>query len=247
MDLCDLIPHVDGFSGWNHADKIRFFAWYLHVHRGQEHFITADIRRCFDEVHVERPPNISSFITAMVERRPREALRNKDGFRLERRVREHFNSKYGQRTSTVVVDKLLSELPGKVPDLTERTYLNETLTCLRAGAFRATVVMAWNMAYSHLCDYVLKKHLSAFNGELPKINSKAKLIVSLDDFAELKESEVLRCCRSANITPKNMDVVLQEKLKRRNTAAHPSQILVDRLKAEETVKDLVENVVLKLV
>lgn len=57
---------------------------------------------------------------------------------------------------------------------------------------------------------------------------------------------MLNICHSANIISKSLHTLLQEKLKRRNIAAHPSGIKVSKLMAEESIISLIENVVLVL-
>ncbi len=64
---------------------------------------------------------------------------------------------------------------------------------------------------------------------------------------ELKESEVLQVCRSANIITNDLFKIFKEKLDKRNTAAHPSSVEIAPHTAEEYVIDLVTNAVLKLV
>jgi hypothetical protein len=56
-------------------------------------------------------------------------------------------AKYGERKITVEVTKMLTDLPAKVPDVAEREFLDEALICYRNGAFRAAVVMTWNLAF----------------------------------------------------------------------------------------------------
>lgn len=113
--------------------------------------------------------------------------------------------------------------------------------------------MAWNLAYDHLCNYVLKKKLTEFNTQYPttyaKKHTKARMktVKMIDDFAELKESEVVQICRSANIITNGVYKILNEKLGKRNTYAHPSNIAVSPLTAEEMIVDLINNVVLKYV
>ena len=109
--------------------------------------------------------------------------------------------------------------------------------------------MAWNLAFDHLCRFILANHLSEFNTQLPKSFPKADIaaVAKRDDFHELKESQVLQVCRSANIISGSIHKILKEKLDRRNIAAHPSGVVIADPTAEEFIKDLVENVVLKLV
>ena len=127
-------------------------------------------------------------------------------------------------------------------------FLEETLICFKNAAFRAAVVMAWNLAYDHLCVWIHTKHLAAFNTRLPIRFPKADLqpIVNRDDFTEMKESQVIEACRSAGIITGSVFKVLDEKLKKRNLAAHPSGIAISQLTAEEMIHDLVENVILKV-
>lgn len=252
MKLEELVNGVPGFSGWKHADKIKFFAWFLHSKRGRERFMPADIKACYVELGLDEPSSIAPFLTAMEQRRPKDVLHNKQGYALEKRVRDELEKRYGQRPAAIQVDKLLVELPAKVQNLAERTFLDEALICYRCKAYRAAIVMAWNLAYDHLCYYVLNKHLAAFNAQWPKsyqkkhADARIKAITIRDDFGELQESEVIQICRSANIITNDIYKILNEKLGRRNTAAHPNSVKITQLQAEDFISDLVNNVVLAL-
>ena len=168
------------------------------------------------------------------------------------RIREALDRKYGSRTITIQVTDLLAKLPASVPDLAERTFLDEALVCFKHGAFRAAIVMTWNLAYHHLCDHVIKKELGKFNAQwrlvYPGHHKKStKAIARIEDFSdELKESEVIEICNSAGIISKDIHKILKGKLDRRNSAAHPSTVSISQLQAEEFIDDIVKNVVLKL-
>lgn len=248
MTLADAVTRAPGFASWKHVDKIRFFCWHLHAHRGLATIRPADVRGCFEELHLDPPASVNPFFKSLVNRRPKALLKNASGYRLEQRVRQEFDKKYGRREATVHVDDLLTSLLPRVGNADQRTYLEETLTCFRHNAFRASVVMAWNLAYDHLCNVVLAKHLAAFNAQLPKSFPKADVqtIARRDDFAVLKESQVLQVCRSAGIIANALFKNLTSRLDKRNAAAHPSGVAVTRLTAEEFVSDLIENVVLKV-
>jgi hypothetical protein len=252
-ELQDVVRNIPEYSKWNHAEKIKFFAWFLHAHRAKERVTGADIGTCYAELHEEPPSSISPFLGNMEKKNPKEAMRNGDGFSLVKKVRDDFGAKYGQRDSTVKVEKLLADLPGKIPDAAERDFLSEALTCFRNKAFRAAIVMTWNLTYFHLCHYILKHKLADFNAEYPKrhpgIHKKAKAptIATYDDFAsDLKESEVVEICRSANIITKEQFNALDRQIGRRNSAAHPSTTVITNLQAEEFIHDLVTNVVLTI-
>lgn len=253
MQLEELVNGISGFSGWKDADKIRFFAWFVHSKKNRERFSSKDLKDCYAELGLSQPSSITPFLNAMEKRKPKEVLRNSQGYLLEKRVRDDLEKKYGQRPASIQVDALLAELPTKVPNLTERTFLNETIICYKCKAFRAAIVMAWNLAYDHLCHYVLNKHIAKFNAQYPirfpkqHAKSKVKTIVSRDDFNELTESDVVDICRSANIISGSLHKILKEKLDKRNIYAHPSGTVVSPQTAEEVIIDLVNNVVLKLV
>ncbi len=252
-DLEELVSRIPEYSNWNHAEKIKFFAWFLHTHENKERVTGTEIGRCYDALHEERPTAIQPFLTAMEKKNPKDAIRDTAGFRLVKGVREQFDAKYGQRGTTVKVEKLLADLPGKIPDQAERDFLSEALTCFQNKAFRAAIVMTWNLTFFHLCHYVLKHKLADFNAEYPKryagIHKKAKAptIATYNDFAsDLKESEVVEICRSANIITKEQFNALDRQIGRRNSAAHPSTTVITVLQAEEFIHDLVTNVVLTI-
>ena len=195
------------------------------------------------------PSSIGPFITAMLKRKPPEALGSTSkGFKLEKRVKDGLDARFGQRPTAVYVDKLLASLPDRIPNVDQKGYLEEALVCFRNAAFRAAIVMTWNLAYDHICELVIAKHLPDFNVQLPKSFPKADILVinKREDFELLKESQVLQVCKSANIIGDNVHKIAKEKLVRRNIAAHPSGIVTTPATAEEFIRDLVENVVLPL-
>lgn len=142
MQLSEAVTLVPEFARWNHADRVKYFAWFLHTERSKDYFTAADIRKCFEELNMDGPASVGPFLSAMDKRRPKEALKVAKGYKLEKRVREAFDSKYGEREVTIAIHKMLSELPAKVPGIEERDYLKEALLCLRHKAFRAAIVMA---------------------------------------------------------------------------------------------------------
>ena len=249
MQLQDIVSSITDFSAWSHVQKIRFFAWHLHSYRNQERFNQADIRACYDELYLDKPSNVSPYLAQLRDRKPKEVVQDKRGYYLVRQVREQFELEYGQRQTSIQVEQLLLELPDKVSDLAEQVFLQEAIACFRCGAFRAAIVMSWNLAFDHLCNYVMKSHLTAFNTQLPIKYPRSRItaIATRDDFSELKEFEVIEICKSARIISGNLQKIMQEKLKRRNIAAHPSSEVILRFQAEDFITDLVNNVVLKLV
>ena len=137
MELRDVVGEISSFPKLSHADKIRFFAWFLHYHQGLETFTASDITKCYRDLYMEAPSSIHPFLTAMENRKPKEVIKHRGTYSLEQRVRDDLIKRYGKRSATVAVDKLLSNLPQLIPNLAEREYLDEALICFRHKAYRA--------------------------------------------------------------------------------------------------------------
>ena len=251
-ELEQLVESIENFDGWGHGEKLKFFAWYIHAQKRRDRFDPAALRSCYEEVGIEKPTNINPYIATLERKKPKDILRDDKGLYLPKHVKDNFEQRYGKRESTVLITNLLTNLPQQVPDLAQRTFLDEALTCFRHEAFRAAMVMAWNLAYHHLCDFVLKNKLAVFNQRWPlnypgQHKNAQKQIAKMEDFAdELKESEVIAICASARIVTGDMQKVLNVGLHRRNIAAHPSSSTITPLQAEAHIEDLVLNFVLKL-
>jgi hypothetical protein len=107
--------------------------------------------------------------------------------------------------------------------------------------------MAWNLAFDHLCNHIVKTRLSDFNAQLSRVRWKTEpSVVSVRaDLEDFKESRVLEIARGAGILSGAVYKLLKEKLDKRNTAAHPSDVHISPVAAEDVILDLTQNVVLK--
>lgn len=248
MQLEELVEQVPGFDGTAPKEQIKVFAWWLHTQDGKELFAPVDIRGCYDKLHINEPPALATYLTRMSD--AKDLLKEKGRYKLARTVRADLDKKYGVHHSVVRVSKLLADLPGKVPDMAEKNFLVEAIKCYRVEAYRACVVMTWNLAYSHLLHWILAggQRLNDFNTAIPRRYPKKPplTIVTYDDFEELKESEVIEVCNTANLLNGSIVRILREKLGKRNTAAHPASVVVVQSQADDVVTDLVNNVVLTL-
>jgi hypothetical protein len=193
---------------------------------------------------------MNRFLASLAEKRPPDLLKDAKGYRLTQHVRERLDRELGKVEAVVTVEKMLTDLPGKIADEGERLFLQETLTCYRHGAFRAAIVMVWNLAYDHLARWVLADpvRLAAFNAGIPKRNPKKAhvTIVKRDDFEELKEDETVDILGGLPGISGGVKKLLKDKLGRRNTYAHPSTLTVGRPHVDDMIFDLVQNVVLTL-
>jgi hypothetical protein len=248
MDIGEFVAQVPGFDGLPPRDKIRLLAWYLHAHRNVEVIDNAQIRDCFRQLNIASP-DVSIYLPRMADGKPADLVRVRGGYKLEGSVRRTLDAKYGASPSVVAVSALLSGLPAKVPDLLERAFLEEALSCYRVRAFRATIVMVWNLSFDHLLRWIMSDaaRLAAFNAAIVTRYPKTGVVIGKrDDFDELKEAETIEVCRTAKLLSKNVVEILREKLKRRNAAAHPSSVSIGQHQVDDVISDLVNNVVLTL-
>lgn len=250
MDFPQFIAEsCPGFFDLSPKDQICIIGWYLHKHEDKAAFDNSALRESFRSVHVE-PPDVSVYVPRMVAQRPAMLVRSKGGYRLEGSVRRQLDSKYAAAPTVVAITAILLALPDKIPSVAEKAFLREALDCYRVGAFRATIVMVWSLAFDHVRSWILadQARIAAFNNGLATKYPKKGLTVSVpSDFEELKEAEAIEVCRTARLFSKNICDILREKLSRRNMAAHPSDVHVTQHQADDVITDLVNNVILSLI
>lgn len=247
MELAEFVDRVSDFHSLSPREKMRLFAWHLHVNEGLELIDNASVRGCFVKIH-EPAPNVARDLPRMAETKPADLIRVRGGYKLSGTLRRTFDERFGKSRQTIAVTKLLADLPSKIPDVTERAFLSEAIDCYGVEAYRAATIMTWNLALDHFLRWITADptRLLSFNAAITKRFPK-KLgvrIAELHDFEELKEFEIIEIAGSANLVPKNAIDILREKLKRRNAAAHPSQIIITQAQADDTITDLVNNVLL---
>jgi hypothetical protein len=244
----DFVRGIPNFAAKNHPERIKAFGWFLHTQRAMVAFSASAITKCYDDAHLDKPANMGRFLDSLAEKKPPELLKDSRGFRLSQTVREKLDRELGKADVVIVVEKMLTDLPGKIADEGERLFLDEALTCYRHKAFRAAIVMVWNLAYDHLARWVLAdpQRLATFNAGISKRNkNKANVtITTRGDFEELKEDEMIDILGYLPGFSDNVKRMLKEKLGRRNTYAHPSTLTINRPQVDDMITDLVNNVVL---
>jgi hypothetical protein len=250
MELVELLHAEPQFETLTPREKICLFSWYLHTHGDVDVLTTGAVRECYRKLNIVEP-NVALYMPRMVSSAPIQLLQVRGGYKLEGNLRRQMDEKYGQHPTVVRVQALLAELPDKIPDLAERVFLQETLNCYKVQAFRASIVMAWNLAFDHLLRWIVNDpaRLAKFNAAIVVRYRKRSdtVVAKFDDFSdEFKESEIIEVCRTADLISKNQAQILGEKLTRRNIAAHPSSVSVTQPQADDAISDLVNNVVLTL-
>lgn len=247
-EFVGLMPDLDKLTS---RDLIIHFAWFLHVHRSKDTIGYADVRGCFRELHLKEV-DVTVYLPQMANKREPDLIKAKGGYKLEGRLRRGFDAKFGRDANVVVITKMLAELPSKLGTVEEREFLTEALKCYRVAAYRSAIVMTWNLAFDHLLRWLIQDSakLAAFNQasstKYPK-RGGYQVTQQIESFEEFTEAETIELCRTARLVSKNNIEILREKLKRRNAAAHPSQVVITQLQADDVISDLVNNIILALV
>jgi len=245
----DFASSIVGFYKKSAVDQLLAFAWFIEARQGRASFDGAYMRQCFKDAGID-PPDMSVYLPRLAAKRPPQLLRDKGGYRLTAALRRTLDARFGGDPTVVAVAKTLTDLPAKLPDLAEREFLTEALSCYRVRAYRATVIMAWNLTYDHLVRWVFAdaRRIASMNtGLATKYPKKNLTLARHEDADELKESEFIEAARTGKLLDKNTTQILREKLGRRNMAAHPSRVSITQHSADEMITDLVANVILKLV
>ncbi len=229
-------------------DLADFFAYHLTVELAEPSAKVSTVRACYESCDMAPPSWLASHFSRGL-RKPRRYIKANGGYRLENKRREEI-AKLLDATPDVQTSCALDKLEAQIAGGPKRDFLHETIKCFSVRAYRATVVMCWNLAAHHLQEYVLASQLrlAAFNAALGKNTDsrvKIKTVNQLDDFTEMPESKFLLFCREAKIITSSLFKKLEGRLDERNAAAHPSGVKVTPKNAEAYIEDLVENVVKK--
>lgn len=249
VELRQFLTGINDFANWGHADKIRMFAWLQHHLRKKTRFSTGDVNWCYKALSF-KPSNTTQYLIDMEGRG--ELLQDKQGYYGEGKFIAKYDQTYGTHDITLKIRQKVKDLINQVPDVGEKDFMKEAGICLRHDAGRATIIMVWNVAFYHLCRFIIEHRLSAFNASFQKHypnlwkDAKVKTMVNYDDFLTLKESVVIDLCKRDQIITQTQFKILDKRLGERNTAAHPTSAHVGQLQAEAFIEDIVDNVVLAL-
>lgn len=248
-EIEDFFESENRFKGLSNYEQICRVAWFIHRTLKKERFSPRDIADQFRLLHIN-PPQMNVCLPRLADKKPPLMLWDKRGYYLEGRERKRLDDLCAPSATSAAVSGLLGSLTLSVSDGPERVFLEEAIRCYRVAAFRASIVMVWNLAYDHLRQWVFydKTRLQEFNEGAAKrfTNSPKAIVVKIEDFDDFKESEFIDACATGKVLAKNLETMLREKLKRRNMAAHPSMIVISQPQADDVISDLVQNIILAL-
>lgn len=145
----------------------------------------------------------------------------------------------------------LRHLVNRLKDPEQRIISSEALRCAQCGAFRAAMVMTWNLTFEFLRRWIFlgkRKRLAAFNAELTARNRTANTrhdpIIAFEDFHHHNEAFILEVAYSAKLYKKQQNQILTHSLTERNHFAHPTARGATKAGAMGYVDTLLRNVLL---
>jgi uncharacterized protein YcgL (UPF0745 family) len=250
-DLNLFLESVKGFFELKPSDQIDVFVYYITIEKELGSTQATALRDCFLKADISPYSNISQYLINNIkckDKNPPKFLRIKDGYQLHRNLRNSIEQTIEKQEFKVKVSRDLRSLLEHVNNSNENEFLKEAIDCYEISAYRAAIVMVWNLTIDHLFEYILKNELPNFNTALSKNTDKRIKILTVaakDDFSEIPENKFIEICRSSNIISNDIRKILDEKLGIRNSYAHPSNIKVLESKATEFIEDLINNVILK--
>ncbi len=237
----------DGFAALSAVKQIDYLAYYLLAQKGKESITAGDLEECFKLLDLRPYARMSVHLSESASKKDGRFIKHSKGYRLERAALEEIRAIVDAEPEREKVSVHLTDLVPKISEAQERVFLEEAIRSFRVKAFRAAVVMTWILTMEHLQRFTYGNKLSEFNAAIAAHpdNKRMKAITAYDDFADLKESRVIELMRSAGVISPDVRRILDEKLGIRNSAGHPSGVILSPHKATEFILDLVENVILK--
>lgn len=133
----------------------------------------------------------------------------------------------------------LQTLAATLDDVGVRTYVDEGIVCLRAGALRAATVFLWTGAVITLRESVWTAGAAAVDAGLKSHNPKARDFRKRDDFAYVKDLDLLQIAQDLGVLDKSEKTLLGQALDLRNQCGHPVKYNPGVKKVAAFVEDVV--------
>ena len=175
-------------------------------------------------------------------------IRTSDGWELTSDGRDHVHRLVPASKVSGASPNSASELRTLLPRINSqetRIFVEEAIVCLEHGACRAAVVLSWIGAVAVLYDYVLSQHLTTFNQEALRRNTKWRGAKTTDDLARMKETDFLDVLESLSIIGKSSKKALQHALDLRNGCGHPNSFVIGDSVVRAHIETLILNVFTK--
>lgn len=250
MELEEFLKSIEGFYDLNSSDQIAYLVYFLTKIEDNDGVQPIQVKRSFEHLHLVPYSNIPKYLSEKSQgtASKRLFLKRKDKYFLVRNELERIEKQLNGSTPIIEITSKITNLASLIIDNDENDFFQELAKCFSIKAYRASIIMSWNLALDHLYEYILKHKLAEFNTALAANTDRRVRISTIsvkDDFAEIPENKFIEFCRSSRIISNDVRKILDVKLGIRNSAAHPSNIKILESKALDFIDDLTTNVVLK--
>lgn len=248
MELEDFIVRIVGYENLKPNELVDHISFFILEYKKFDVVTVKDINSLYDQLKIKTHSRLAQYLSEEAKKKNGKYLKQAKGYVLERSILIRLRSAIEKSPRRTQIDQQLKDLVPKLSDTQERDFLLETINCLSVGANRAAIVMMWILTMDHLQKYIFNDSslLMRFNSVLLKKNGiKIKTITDYHTFSQIKESDIIEIAKSAGIIGGDVRKILDEKLGIRNSAGHPSSIIVHESKVNEFIYDLTNNVLLK--
>ena len=115
------------------------------------------------------------------------------------------------------------------------------------GLLRAAVVLTWVGSVAVLQREVVSSHLTAFNDEARRRDSKWRLAKDADGLSRMQEFDFLNILEAISVIGKNVKQELEVCLKLRNGCGHPNSLKIGENKVAAHIETLIQNVFVRFI
>ena len=130
----------------------------------------------------------------------------------------------------------------KIKDAETRSFVEEAIKCYEARLYRSAIVMSWIGAVAILHKHVVSMHLSKFNAEAKRVDSRWRNARTADDLGKMKEADFLERIAAVSIIGSDVKKELKTCLDRRNSCGHPNSLQIGNNTVAHHVEVLLLNV-----
>lgn len=117
-------------------------------------------------------------------------------------------------------------------------FVEEGIRCLETEANRAAVVFLWSGAVQSLRSACLCAGRSAVSRELSRHNKNVRPIKRIEDFAYVKDVDLLKAAMGLGLLDKSQKDALDGCLKLRNSCGHPGSYWPKEQRVKAFIEDL---------
>lgn len=246
------IDSINDFYELTKPEQVDLFCYFLEEIEHYSGYKPNDVSKCFESARLDSYSSISTYLSRNTKGKrgkPVKYLKSKTGhYQLNSPFKLELNIIASQSTPKSKTSNTLRDLLNTIKNAEQNQFLEEAINCYEIEAYRASIVMVWNLTMDHLFEFILVKKNTEFNSVLSTNSDRRIRISSIsikDDFSEIPEGKFIEFCKQARIISKDVRKILDEKLGIRNTYAHPSNVILAESKAIEFIEDLVYNVIHK--